>query len=173
MQHATIFIYSLQWKHCLTELLCCELRPYISIICIYFVEKCILSTVLPGLHWLGGFWFIKSLCGKQHLLSSTAQQFLLLSPCPSESLVWTPVSEGLSSLSSHTTYCKNTFTPPSLKANKSSSYRPLCDLFQWRGGAAQTWPQDRALEIFSIAVHFPVVLGRPLNFPHSYPLVQE
>lgn len=165
------FIYSFQWKHCLTELLCCELRPYISIICVYFVEKCILSTVLSELHWLGGFWFIKSLCGKQHLLSSTASSFesmhLGLNPGLNPSFRGV-IKSGLP----HNLVQKD-LHPPHLTANKTSSYRAVCDLAQWRSGAAQDRTLEICISIFSIAVHFPVVLGRPLNFPHSYPLVQE
>lgn len=63
--------------------------------------------------------------------------------------------------------------PPPLTANKTSSYRAVCDLAQWRSGAAQDRTLEICISVFSIAVHFPVVLGRPLNFPHSYPLVQE
>lgn len=48
------------------------------------------------------------------------------------------------------------------------------DITWWRG-EAQGWLQNKELEIpfFSIAVHFPVVLGKLLNFSHSYPLVQR
>lgn len=55
-----------------SELLRCTIMPYINVICTYFVKKCILSTILPELHWLGGFCFIKALRGKELLLSATA-----------------------------------------------------------------------------------------------------